>query len=68
LNDLSEEDRVRAPDIPYWLNDLKRENFGKTVDGSNAIKARDYAVVNLAFELDESVPYTPGWKRVEPRR
>ena len=33
LSDLTEEDGFRAPDIPYWLNDLKKENFGKAVDG-----------------------------------
>ena len=29
LSDLTEEDRFRAPDIPYWLNDLKKRILEK---------------------------------------
>jgi hypothetical protein len=61
LVDLTDADKAKPPDIPYWLNDLKPKNFGKTASG--LIKARDYGVVNLGFDLHEAIPWQVPWKR-----
>ncbi|MBR0710140.1 hypothetical protein [Bradyrhizobium liaoningense] len=60
LSPLSADDTSNAPNVPYWLNDLKIANFGKTSGG--AIKALDYAHVNLGFDLDEALPWQVPWR------
>jgi hypothetical protein len=61
LSDLSPDDDYNAPRVPHWLNDLKRENFGKTSGGE--IKAWDYALVNLGFDLDEALDDPVPWRK-----
>jgi hypothetical protein len=62
LHPLSPDDAYDAPTVPYWLNDLKFSNFGKTSGGR--IKAWDYAMVNLGFDLDESLPERVPWRKI----
>jgi hypothetical protein len=64
LSDLSPDDDYNAPKVPHWLNDRKRGNFGKTSDG--VIKAWDYALVNLGFDLDEALEERVLWGKRRP--
>jgi hypothetical protein len=63
---LSADDAYGAPPMPYWLNDMKFSNFGKTADGT--IKAWDYALVNLGFDLDEALSWPVPWRKNRPPR
>lgn len=60
LSDIEPRDYANVPFLPYWVNDLKPSNFGVTADRT-LVKVRDYAVVNLGFDLDEAVSHKPAW-------
>ncbi len=55
-----------VPPLPWWLNDLQPKNFGVAADG--IVKVCDYALVSLAFDMDEALPQRPAFANLGMRK
>jgi len=65
LKDLDDAEYDETPLPPMWLNDVKKDAFGKGADGK--IKIRDYAAVEIGRVLADAPPRAAGWQITKNR-
>ncbi|MEH6952642.1 hypothetical protein V4R08_15215 [Nitrobacter sp. NHB1] len=65
LGDLDDAEYESTSAPPTWLNDVKKNAFGKTADGK--IKIRDYGAVEIGTSLAKAPTQLAGWQITKKR-
>ncbi len=65
LSDLDDAEYESTPAPPTWLNDVKKNAFGKNADGK--VRIRDYGAVEIGNPLAKAPTRLAGWQITKRR-